>query len=119
MFGMEKRGLRGCLITLYNSPKGGSSEVTSDRTKGNGFRLCHARLSLGIRKNFFPTSVVWPRNKLLSEVGASPCLEVFKICVGVASGDTAGHDDLRGLFQPQHFYDSMGTQCQLHYWKLE
>lgn len=112
-------GKRGCLITLYNSPKGGSSEVMSDSTRGNGFRLCHVRLSLGIRKNFFPARVVRAWKKLLSEVVASPCLEVFKVCVGVASGSTAGHGDLRGLLQPQHFCDSMGTQCQLHSWKLE
>lgn len=80
------------------------------------------RFSLDIRKNFFPARVVRPWNKLLSEVVALPCLEVLKICVGmagVASGDTAGLDDLRGLFQPQPFYDSMGTECQLHSWKLE
>ncbi|RMC15594.1 hypothetical protein DUI87_07796 [Hirundo rustica rustica] len=92
VFSLEKKRLRGDLITLCNSLKGGFDQVgvglfsQGSRTRGHNLKLHQGRFRLDIRKKFLTERATKYRKGLLREVVLSLSVEVFKESPDVALG---------------------------------
>ncbi|GAB0179446.1 hypothetical protein GRJ2_000409900 [Grus japonensis] len=95
LFSLQKRRLWGDLIAAFQYPKGAYrkngeglfTRASSDRTRGNGFKLKESRFRIGIMKKFFTVRVMRHWNRLPREVLDAPSLDVFKARLDGAFGN--------------------------------
>ncbi|KAJ7405807.1 hypothetical protein BTVI_67692 [Pitangus sulphuratus] len=94
---LEKRRLWGDFQYLKGAyKKDGERLFTSDRTRGNGFKLKDSMFKFDIEKKFFTGSVVRPWYRLAREVVDAPSLEVFKARYLTCSRITKAHGPVTG-----------------------
>ena len=87
LFSLEKRRLRGDLITMFQYLKGGYKEDGDslftrshlEKMGGNGYKFLLGRLLLDTRGEFFTIRTISHWNNLPREVVDSPTLDTFKI----------------------------------------
>ncbi|KAK4829880.1 hypothetical protein QYF61_007272 [Mycteria americana] len=87
LFSLEKRRLRGDLITVFQYLKGSYKEDRGflftrshmEKTRGNRYKLHQERFHLDRRKKFFTLRTINHWNNLPRDVVESPLLEVFKM----------------------------------------
>ena len=90
LFSMEKRRLRGDLLVLYSSLRGGCSEAgvgLFSEVTSNERKRPQGRFRLDIRKNIFTKRGVRLWTRLPRAVVEAPSLEGFKNHVDVALWD--------------------------------
>ncbi|KAJ7399493.1 hypothetical protein BTVI_114381 [Pitangus sulphuratus] len=100
LFILEKNRLRGDLIAAYNFlVRGGGvidtdlfSVVASDRTQGNGLKLCQEGFRLDIRKRFFIHKVVGHWNMSPKKVVTAQSPPEFKKCLDSALSGCPRHE---------------------------
>ena len=94
LFSLEKRRLRGDLITMFQYLKGGYKEDGDslftrshmEKMRGNGYKLLLRRFQLDTRGKFFTMRTISHWNNLPREVVDSPTLDTLKIRVGRVLG---------------------------------